>query len=147
MDEWRRGAVPSDRWDVSTGRARTAFARLAGVAADDVAIGGTVAGLLSLTAAGLPDGARVVVPEIEFTSNLFPWLVHTDRGVEVVTVPLGGLADAIDERTDLVAFTRPRPMWTRRCAPCTARPQRLCQLLGVTHRSATVTLKGWIVME
>lgn len=36
----------------------------------------------------LPAGARVVVPEIEFTSNLFPWLVHADRGITVDTVPL-----------------------------------------------------------
>jgi hypothetical protein len=43
----------------------------------------------------LPAGARVVVPEIEFTSNLFPWLVHADRGVTVDTVPLEKLADAI----------------------------------------------------
>ena len=53
----------------------------------EVAVGGTVSELLGLVAASLPDGARVVVPEVEFTSNLFPWLVQQDRGVEVVTVP------------------------------------------------------------
>ncbi|GAA2106335.1 aminotransferase class V-fold PLP-dependent enzyme [Actinomadura alba] len=105
LDEWRRGAVSWDGWDASVGRSRAAFARLVGVGADDVAIGANVSGLLSVVAAGLPDGARVVVPEIEFTSNLFPWLVHADRGVEIVTVPLDELAGAIDERVDLVAFS------------------------------------------
>jgi selenocysteine lyase/cysteine desulfurase len=48
----------------------------------------------------------VVVPEIEFASNVFPWLVHGDRGVEVVTVAPGrSLVDAIDERTDVVAYS------------------------------------------
>ncbi|MBC6463485.1 aminotransferase class V-fold PLP-dependent enzyme, partial [Actinomadura sp. HBU206391] len=105
LDEWRRGAVSWEGWDGSIARARAGFARLVGVGAGDVAIGANVSGLLSVVAAGLPDGARVVVPEIEFTSNLFPWLVHADRGVEIVTVPLDELVGAIDERVDLVAFS------------------------------------------
>ena len=47
----------------------------------------------------------MVVPEIEFASNLFPFMVHADRGVEVVTVPTGQLVEAIDERTDVVAYS------------------------------------------
>ncbi|RQX59741.1 aminotransferase, partial [Micromonospora chalcea] len=53
----------------------------------------------------LPEGATVVVPESEFTSILFPWLVQQERGVRVRTVPLAGLVDAIDAGTDLVAFS------------------------------------------
>jgi selenocysteine lyase/cysteine desulfurase len=105
LDEWRRGGSPWEKWDLSTGRARAAFAALVGAPVDDVAIGASAAGVLSVVAAALPAGARVVVPEIEFTSNLFPWLVHTDRGVRVDMVPAGKLAEAIDARTDLVAFS------------------------------------------
>jgi selenocysteine lyase/cysteine desulfurase len=105
MDEWRRGAGPWTTWDLSTGRARTAFARLVGAPADDVAVGASVSSLLSVVGAALPAGARVVVPEIEFTSNLFPWLVHADRGVRIDTVPVGRLAATIDARTDLVSFS------------------------------------------
>lgn len=105
MDEWRRGVGPWTTWDLSTGRARAAFGRLVGVPADDVAVGGSVSSLLSVVGAALPAGARVVVPEIEFTSNLFPWLVHADRGVRIDTVPAGKLVDVIDARTDLVAFS------------------------------------------
>jgi selenocysteine lyase/cysteine desulfurase len=70
-----------------------------------VAIGGTVSGLLGLVAAALPDGSRVVVPEVEFTSNLFPWLVHADRGVEVVTVPTDRLLDSVTPGTTVVAVS------------------------------------------
>ena len=44
-----------------------------------------------------------MVPEIEFTSTLFPFLAQP--GLEVTTVPPARLADAIDERTDAVAFS------------------------------------------
>jgi hypothetical protein len=42
LGEWRRGANGWDKWDRSTGRARGAFARLVGVAADDAAIAALV---------------------------------------------------------------------------------------------------------
>jgi selenocysteine lyase/cysteine desulfurase len=105
LDEWRGGTVPWETWDLSTGRARAAFARLVGVAPDDITVGGSASGVLSVVPAALPPGARVVVPEIEFASNLFPWLVHADRGVRVDTVPTDKLAEAIDARTDVVAFS------------------------------------------
>jgi selenocysteine lyase/cysteine desulfurase len=47
----------------------------------------------------------VLVPDIEFTSNLFPYLVHAARGVEVVTTPVDRLLDAIDDRTTAVAYS------------------------------------------
>jgi len=78
---------------------------MTGVTPGDIAVGATVSGLLAPVAATLTAGARVVVPEIEFTSNLFPWLVHADRGVTVDTVPLEKLADAIGADTTLVAFS------------------------------------------
>ena len=45
----------------------------------------------------------MIVPEIEFTSTLFPFLVQP--GLEVTTVPPARLADAIDEHTGAVAFS------------------------------------------
>ncbi len=105
LDEWRHGRTSWEGWDDSTRRCRAAFARLVGAEPTDVAIGAAVSQLLAPVAAALPDTAKVVVPDIEFTSNLFPWLVHADRGVEVLTVPLSGLLDAIDDRTTLVAVS------------------------------------------
>ena len=47
----------------------------------------------------------MVVPEGEFSSTLFPWLVRAGQGVEITTVPLDRLAAAIGGRTTLVAFS------------------------------------------
>ncbi|WP_106237470.1 aminotransferase class V-fold PLP-dependent enzyme [Allonocardiopsis opalescens] len=105
LDDWRHGRTDWMPWHVQSDRARAGFAELVGADASAVTIGASVSGLLAPVAAALPEGSRVVVPEVEFTSNLFPWQVHADRGVEVVTVPLRELPGAIDARTTLVAFS------------------------------------------
>lgn len=102
LDEWRRGAKGWAAWDPATDRARTAFARLVGSMPENVAVGASAAQMLAPVAASLPPGARVVVPEIEHTSTLFPWLVHD---LDVRTVPLADLTEAIDERTAAVVFS------------------------------------------
>ncbi|MEV4805454.1 aminotransferase class V-fold PLP-dependent enzyme [Nonomuraea sp. NPDC049421] len=101
LADWRHGTSDWKPWDASVGRSRAAFAELVGAQAADVTIGSTVSQLMSLVATALPPGARVVVPEIEFTSNLFPWAVTAD----VVTVPADRLADAITPGTTAVAFS------------------------------------------
>ncbi|MFR9775231.1 aminotransferase class V-fold PLP-dependent enzyme [Micromonospora sp. MS34] len=105
LADWRAGRVSFEVWDEAVGRSRAAFAGLVGVSAADVAVGSTASQLLAPVAAALPPGATVLVPEVEFTSILFPWLVQQERGVRVRTVPLAGLVDAIDADTDLVAFS------------------------------------------
>ncbi|MGS2618538.1 aminotransferase class V-fold PLP-dependent enzyme [Micromonospora sp. LZ34] len=105
LADWRMGRTSWEGWGEATERSRVAFAGLVGVPVADVATGSVVSQLLAPVAAALPAGATVVVPEVEFTSNLFPWLVQAERGVEVRTVPLAGLVDAIDADTDLVAFS------------------------------------------
>ena len=105
LGDWREGRTSWEPWSESTERARATFGRLLGVDAANVATGGTVSQLVGLVAASLPDGSRIVAPEIDFTSLLFPFLVHADRGVEVTTVPLDRLAEAVDGRTAVVAFS------------------------------------------
>jgi selenocysteine lyase/cysteine desulfurase len=104
-DEWRHGRCGFDGWDVSVGRARAAFARLADVDPTHVAIGSQVSPFVGLVAASLPPGSRVLWAEGDFTSLLFPFLVQEERGVRVRSVPLERLAEAIDARTHLVAFS------------------------------------------
>jgi selenocysteine lyase/cysteine desulfurase len=70
-----------------------------------VAIGATVSGFVGLIAASVPAGAHVIIPHIEFTTTLFPFLVQEERGVRVTTVPPSRLAEAIDAGTDVVAFS------------------------------------------
>ncbi|MFV2100673.1 aminotransferase class V-fold PLP-dependent enzyme [Micromonospora sp. LOL_024] len=105
LADWRAGQGSWRTWGGATDRCRAAFARIVGVPVVDVAVGGTVSQLLAPVAAALPVGARVVVPGVEFTSNLFPWLVQEARGVQVRTVPLAELAASVDADTDLVAFS------------------------------------------
>ncbi|MGC4893575.1 aminotransferase class V-fold PLP-dependent enzyme [Micromonospora sp. DT31] len=103
--DWRTGQVSFEVYEEPVRRSRAAFARLAGVDVADVTVGATASQLVAPIAASLPAGATVVVPENEFTSILFPWLVQQERGVRVRTVPLAGLVEAIDADTDLVAFS------------------------------------------
>jgi selenocysteine lyase/cysteine desulfurase len=51
----------------------------------------------------LPAGTRVVVPEIEFTSNLFPYLVQSR--LDVRTVPVEAVVDAVADGAGAVAFS------------------------------------------
>jgi selenocysteine lyase/cysteine desulfurase len=104
LTDWRVGAVSWEGWDEATSAARAGFARLVGVQSADVSVGAQVSQLVAPVAAALADGSRVVVPEIEFTSNLFPWLVHGDR-LSVVTVPTGRLAETVAAGCDVVAFS------------------------------------------
>jgi selenocysteine lyase/cysteine desulfurase len=103
LEDWRVGRTSWEPWDEATTRSRAAFARLVGVDAGDVAVGAAVSQVLAPIAAALPAGTRLVAPDVEFTSNLFPWLAAP--GVEVVTVPPELLADRIDGDTDVVAFS------------------------------------------
>jgi selenocysteine lyase/cysteine desulfurase len=105
LEAWRRGEDAAMPWSAATGRARDAFARLVGVAPELVATGSCVSEFVGMIAASLPDGARVVAPDVDFTSVLFPFLVQADRGVELRTVPVAELPGAIDGRTGLVAFS------------------------------------------
>lgn len=106
LADWRGGRTSWEHWGESTEAARASFGQMVGVPATRVAVGATVSGFVGLVAASLPGGARVLVPEEEFTSTLFPFLVQQEqRAVTVTTVPAARLAEAIDARTDVVAFS------------------------------------------
>ena len=105
LTDWRSGRTSWETWGETTERSRESFARLVGAPTDSIAIGGTVSGLVGLVAAAVPDRSQVVVAEGDFTSLLFPWLVHADRGVEVHPFPVSELAGAIDASTTVVAFS------------------------------------------
>ena len=70
-----------------------------------VAIAGNVSTLLGLVAVSVPDGARVLAPEVEFTSVLFPFMAQERRGVSVRLVPAAELAGEIGADVDVVAFS------------------------------------------
>jgi selenocysteine lyase/cysteine desulfurase len=103
LADWRGGRTSWEHWGASTEGARAAFARLVGVGVGRVAVGSTVSELVGSLVTALPAGARVVVPDVEFTSTLFPLLVQ--ERLEVRTVPAGRLAEAVAEGADAVAFS------------------------------------------
>ncbi len=106
LADWRAGRTSWEHWGESTEAARASFGQMVGVPATRVAVGATVSGFVGLVAASVPDGSHVIVPEEEFTSTLFPFLVQQQaRAVTVTTVPAARLAEAIGADTDIVAFS------------------------------------------
>src|SRR5919199_2402077 len=106
LADWRGGRTSWEHWGDATHGARAAFAGIVGVEPSSVAVAATVSELVGLVAASLPAGTRVVAPDIDFASVLFPFLVQASRGVlDVRLVAPDALADAIDASTDVVAFS------------------------------------------
>ena len=99
---WASGRYDPVSCDQAVGSARSTFARLHSVFAEDVAIGHQVSPMVGLIAASLPPRARVLAAEGDFTSLLFPLLA---AGCDVRTIPIERLAAAVDSRTDLVAVS------------------------------------------
>ena len=104
LGDWRAGRTSWEHWGEATERARRAFAQLCSVPADWIAVGANVSTMVGTVAASLPDGARVLSTEPEFTSALWPFLAQ-GRGIEVRCVPPQRLAEAIDSGIDLVSFS------------------------------------------
>jgi selenocysteine lyase/cysteine desulfurase len=102
LADWRGGRTSWEQWGEATTAARREFALLVGAQPADVAIGATVSGLVGTIAASLPQAARVLAPDGEFTSLIFPFMA---AGADVRLVPLERLADAVDRRTDVLAFS------------------------------------------
>jgi selenocysteine lyase/cysteine desulfurase len=105
LGDWRSGRTSWEHWGIPGEDARASFARLVGVPAATVAIGATVSGLIGLIAASVPEGTRVLAPDVEFTSLLFPFLVQEHRGVSVRLVPAAELSSEIGPDVDIVAFS------------------------------------------
>src|SRR5258708_39890216 len=102
---WGKGRAEAADYDAIIDRARRQFAALVGVSSDRVAIGNQVSTFSGLVAAALPDGVHVLAAEEDFSSVLFPFLAHADRGVRVETVPLDRLVEAIRPGIHLVAVS------------------------------------------
>jgi selenocysteine lyase/cysteine desulfurase len=105
VQTWARGEASAVGYDDDVARCRELFAGLVRVPVSWVATGAQASAMASLVATALPDSAEVVVPEGDFTSVIFPFMVHADRGVRVRHVPLADLAEAVRPSTTAVAFS------------------------------------------
>ena len=105
LADWQAGAATAPGYDRFIDEARASFATMVDVPAAQVAIGAQVSPLVGMAVTVLEPRSRVLVPEGEFTSVVFPFLTRDDLGLELVTAPLERLADAIDPGTAMVAFS------------------------------------------
>ena len=96
--------------------------------------------LVGAVVTALPAGARVVVPDVEFTSTLFPFLIQSR--LEVSTVQVAEVADAVAEGTDAVAFSSVQ-MSTGEVADTEAILDAASAVNAVTICDATQAL-GWL---
>jgi selenocysteine lyase/cysteine desulfurase len=141
--DWQSGRTSWEGWGEQTDAARVVFARLVGVEVEHVAVGSTVSELVGSVITALPAGARVVVPDIEFTSTLFPLLVQSR--LDVRTVPPGQLADAVAEGVEAVAFSAVQ-MSTGEVADLRAILDAAEDVGAVTVCDATQAL-GWLPIQ
>jgi selenocysteine lyase/cysteine desulfurase len=90
-------------YDEVIARARAHYAKLVGVPVSRVATGSQTSVLASIVAAGVPEGAEVLVADRDFSSILFPFLQRSD--IRVRSVPLEALADSMTDETWLVVVS------------------------------------------
>ncbi|MEV4320244.1 aminotransferase class V-fold PLP-dependent enzyme [Actinocrispum sp. NPDC049592] len=88
VNRWRAGADAPPDFDVDVLAARKAFGQLVGAAEGHVATGASVSQLVSLVAASVPDGTRVLTVPGEFTSVTFPFAAQAHRGVTITEADL-----------------------------------------------------------
>ncbi len=145
LDAWRRGTTPWRTWVASVERSRELFAALVHARPADVATGAAVSQLLVPVAQTLPDGARVLVPDVEFTSGIFPFAVHADRGVEVRTAPVSDLAEAVTADTDLISVSAAQSS-TGEVADLAAITRRAREVGAIVVVDATQAA-GWLPLD
>jgi selenocysteine lyase/cysteine desulfurase len=116
LDDWDAHGAPWEYWVGRLDAVRAAIASLVNADEDEIAVTTSVSAGVSALASGLRfDEGRdtVVVSDFEFPTIGQIWHAQERRGVRVVhvpaegdgTIPLERFAEAIDERTALVATT------------------------------------------
>jgi selenocysteine lyase/cysteine desulfurase len=112
MDEWSAGTFDWLRWEADADHARAICARWIGAPASSVTLvatladaAATVAHSVAMMAGKSHARPRVVVPAVEFRSNLFPWLALADRGCDVTMIEPD--ADGLVRTDAVIAATRP----------------------------------------
>lgn len=115
LDLWdERGAAAwYDTWLPATDRLRQGYAKVIGAEPPTISLHGSISEGLSVVAESLDYRRRpkVVTTSLDFPTVVYQWLARQGHGVEVevvespdgISVPLERFAQAIDDRTALVA--------------------------------------------
>lgn len=114
-DLWDRWGASAwyEHWLNACADVRAAFARLVGADASESALAPSISGALASIVGAIDFGVRpkVVTTELDFPTLVYQFLARRAHGIETVVlpspdgvrVPLESFAEAIDERTALVA--------------------------------------------
>jgi cysteine desulfurase / selenocysteine lyase len=113
-DATRYGTVHYETWIDEIGRARKSFARLINARTDEVAFVKNTSEGLAIVANGLDwkSGDNVVIPDIEFPANVYPWWNLKRLGIETRMVRsvegrvlFDDLVRQLDARTRLISVS------------------------------------------
>jgi len=115
LSQWVDGTFDFDEAEKAGEEVRAAFAAIIGAELREVALVPTVSTAAGMVAAQLIPakiGENVLVADIEFSSNYYPWLLLKDRGYEVRivpsqegTLPADAYAGLADRGTRLIAVS------------------------------------------
>ena len=101
-------------WEEQVRRTRAKAAAFVGADPAEIAFTKNTPDALNIVANGLrwQRGDRVVICDLEFPANVFPWLNLVEKGVETIfvrsesgRVPIEAVIEAIDDRTRLVSLS------------------------------------------
>ena len=113
-DATRFGTAHYETWMIGIEQSRKSFARLINAGTDEVAFGKNTSEGLSIVANGLDwkSGDNVVIPDIEFPANVYPWWNLKRLGVETRMVHavegrvlFDDLVKQVDARTRLISIS------------------------------------------
>jgi cysteine desulfurase / selenocysteine lyase len=151
VDDKARGPATGAALEATVGRAKATVADLLGVESSDLALLGSSSDISNLLARSLAwrEGDNVVINNVDFPSNIYPWLRLREAGVAVRVarqrdwyVALDDLIGLIDERTRVVIvsqvswLTGQRHNLARLAEACHANGARL--FADVTHAFGVV---------
>jgi cysteine desulfurase/selenocysteine lyase len=115
ISRWTDGTLDFAEAEQAGEKARAAFAVFIGAETREVALVpnvSTAAGMVAAQLLPTKTGGNVLVADIEFSSNFYPWLLLRDRGYEVRIVPSQGgalppdaYAELADHGTRLIAVS------------------------------------------
>lgn len=103
LDALSEGWRDPQGYDAGVERTRASYGSLVGAPVGRIAQGSQTSVLASVVASAVPPGAEVLCIDGDFSSIMFPFLQRPDLNVR--TVPLGSLADSINDHTWLVVFS------------------------------------------
>ena len=113
-DATEEGTANYPEWTKEVERTRSSFAKLIGAGDDEVAFIKNTSEGISIVANGIDwkEGDNVVIPDIEFPANVYPWMNLKSRGVEVRfaksvrgRVPFEQIRMQVSDRTRVISVS------------------------------------------